>query len=243
MLPIIRALDEAESTCVGTTWFKRASREAELHLRFESLFQALRAHQATPTVITLAQQTSEDCAKHVDQYLGLAREFGVSDERPVAKRPGPLAPTSLSILERIVYELVALSCIEETLTGCMMGQVYQYAKHPSVRLTAHIVFQDEIWHSRLGWAHLGNLAKQQDLGWISGHVSELIERTLDHELYDLGNPLRQNSHMLSYGELDDDRRLEILREGVNTIILPGLESFGVNVGAGRTWSRTHLGTP
>ena len=240
MLPIIQALDSREAARVASTWYNRACREAELHLRFESLFQALRAHQASATVITLAEQTSQDCAQHADRYLKIAKEFGMMQPLAAPTRPGPLAPASLTILERIVYELVALSCIEETLTGCMMGQVYQHAQHPTIRLTAHIVFQDEIWHSRLGWAHLGNLSKQNNLGWLSKHLPELLARVKTHELADTGDKLRARRHMLAYGELDDTLRTEILRDGVNTIILPGLESLGIGIEAGRAWTEANL---
>ena len=240
MLPIIQALTGDEAKRVALTWHQRAQREAELHLRFEALFQALRAHQASPTVVTLAEQTSEDCAKHAQTYLKIANEFGSKTILREPKRLGPLAPSSLTILERIVYELVALSCIEETLTGAMMGQIYQHAKHPTIRLTAHMVFQDEIWHSRLGWAHLGNLSKQQDLSWLSEYLRDFLNRVSGHELWESGDVFRQRSHMLAYGELDDSLRREILRDAVNTIILPGLESFGIDIDSGRNWSDQYL---
>ena len=80
MLPLIESLTSVEKTTVGEDWALRARREAELHLRFDSLFQALRAHQATPTVVTLAEQASNDSQAHAKSYGELAGTFGVQAE-------------------------------------------------------------------------------------------------------------------------------------------------------------------
>lgn len=240
MFQLIKPLNPEERLVVGQIWAHRAQREAELHLRFDSLFQALRAHQATPTVVTLAEQTSNDSKAHAEKFRTLAESFGVNADLTAARRPGPLAPMELSILDRIIYELVLLSCVEETLMGCLMGQIYQHAKQPEIRLTAHLVFQDEIWHSRLGWAHLGNVANQVSVAWLSAHVLSMVQRLKHHELYRADEAVAGFDHMLDYGVFDRQKRLEILREGVNTIILPGLESMGIDVSQGRQWAETHL---
>ena len=225
---------------MGEDWALRARREAELHLRFDSLFQALRAHQATPTVVTLAEQASNDSQAHAKSYGELAGTFGVQAEIEDAIRLGPLAPSELSILERIIYELVQLSCVEETLTGSLVGQIYQHAKHPQIRLTAHLAFQDEIWHSRLGWAHLGNVANQVSVAWLSPHIVAMLERLKTHELFKDEAVGVSSSKLLAYGVLRREQRLEILRDGINTIILPGFESFGIDVTHARKWSESML---
>ena len=239
MLPIIRSLNADEKRFVGQTWFARAQREAHLHLRFSSLFQALRAHQATPTVVTLAEQTANDCTKHSETYLSIAQEFGVEQVLPESKRMGPLAPTELSISERIIFELVALSCIQETLTGCLMGQIYQRAKYPRIRLTAHLAFQDEIWHSRLGWAHLGNVANQSSVAWLSPLVPSLLDLAQTHELFMPDDPDQNAPHMNDYGELSYEQRRAIIKEALQTIVLPGLESMGIDIEGGRSWVVKH----
>ena len=240
MLPIMPSLNAEEAELMAHSWYARAEREAHLQLRFDSLFQALRAHQATKTVITLAEQTAQDCAKHSETYLSIAKEFGGELELPTIQRMGPLAPTSLSITQRILFELTALSCVEETLTGCLMGQIYRQAKYPRVRLTAHLSFQDEIWHSRLGWAHLGNVSKQTPLSWLSPLVPKLLNFAQSHELFAPEHPLDSRSHLGDYGHLPFQTRRAVLREGIQTIILPGLESMGVDIEGGRQWANQHL---
>ena len=234
MLPLIRPLTADEKRAVGMTWFNRAQREAHLGVRFDSLFQALRAHQATPTVITLAEQTANDSNKHAETYRSIAREFGVDHDWTVPKRLGPLAPADFSILQRIIYELVALSCIQETLTGSLMGEIYKRAKYPRIRLTAHLAFQDEIWHSRLGWAHLGNVAKQTSVSWLAPTVPLLLKQSTDHELFRVDDE-HYSDALADYGELSADERRKIWQEVINTIILPGLESMGIDMSEGKAW--------
>ena len=225
MLPIMPSLKAEEAALIAHSWYSRAVREAHLQLRFDSLFQALRAHQATETVITLARQTAQDCAKHSETYLSIAKEFGCELQLPESRRIGPLAPTSLSITERILFELAALSCVEETLTGSLMGQIYRQTKYPRVRLTAHLSFQDEIWHSRLGWAHLGNVSKQTPISWLSPHVPKLLNFVESHELFAPEHPLDSRLHLADYGHLTFRARREVLREGIQTIICLGSKAW------------------
>ena len=49
-----------------------------------------------------------------------------------------------------------------------------------------------------------------------------------------------SSKLLAYGVLRREQRLEILRDGINTIILPGFESFGIDVTHARKWSESML---
>ena len=239
MLPILTPITSSQSEIIARTWQRRAQREAHLALRFGSLQNALRAHEATPTVLKLVEQTAQDCQRHVEAYLTVARNFEPAAQIESPSRPGPLAPPQLSIEEKIVYELVALSCIEETLTGALFGKVYALAKHPKIKLTAHLAFQDEIWHSRLGWAHLGNWGQSNDVTWLSEHLSQLLVGTEHHELFD-----KESHHLPSeYGELNRSAKQELLRESLVTIILPGLESFGIEITQGRQWLKAFSDNP
>ena len=75
MLPILTPITSSQSEIVAKTWQRRAQREAHLALRFGSLQNALRAHQATPTVLKLVEQTAQDCQRHVEAYLTVARNL------------------------------------------------------------------------------------------------------------------------------------------------------------------------
>jgi len=235
MLPIIRPLTLEERQLVGETWAARAESEVRSTQRFASLSSALRAHSATPTVVGLCDRAAKDEERHVKLCTTLAEEFGVSPDLEGIQRPGPLAPMELPIRARVLYEVVALCCVNETINAALLGHVYEHAKWPSIRLTAHTLVGDEIWHSRMGWAHLGSEQSETSVEWLSAHVVPLLERAGAHEIFNAERREREAPHMIQYGELNYATRVTLFQEIVNTVILPGFESFGVDVTEGRKW--------
>ena len=127
MLPIIRALTASERSAVGETWAARARSKAEASLRLAALSNALRAHQAPKDTVAICQRSATEARLHAEACLKLANTFGASANLDDVQRPGPLAPATLTIEHRILYELVAISCIQETMSGALIGQVYQDA--------------------------------------------------------------------------------------------------------------------
>ncbi len=235
MLPIIKPLTQTERQLVGETWAARAESEVRASQRFGSLASALRAHSATPTVVGLCDRAVKDEERHVGLCSTLAKEFGVIPQVEGIQRPGPLAPMELPIRARVLYEVVAICCVNETINATLLGHIYERAKWPSVRLTAHSLVGDEIWHSRMGWAHLD--AEQSEIGveWLSDHIVPLLERTGAHEIFNAQRSEREAPHMADYGELNYATRTTLFRDIVNTVILPGFESFGIDVTPGRLW--------
>ena len=242
MLPIIRQLTADEKTIVGTTWARRAELKAEVGLRFHALSNAIRAHGAPKGVIELCQRAAQDTQIHVDLCQRIATDFGVIAQVEDVQRPGPLAPMTLRIEHRILYEMVAISCIDEALSGAVLGRVYQATKYPPIRLAAHRLFQDSIWHSRAGWGYLGAMQQQHSVNWLAVHLIELLERTVQHEICrDDANPSR-GSALPDYGELTTIDRTSAFKEVVNTVILPGLESYGIDIEQGRVWIKAWVET-
>ena len=235
MLPIIRQLSADEKKIVGQTWARRAESKARAALRFASIANAIRAHGASPTIIGLCQRAAKDGEHHVASCQRIAQDFGVHPQLDHINRPGPLAPATLNIEHRILYEMVAISCIDEVLMGALIGKVYQSAKYPPIRLSAHLMFSDSIWHSRAGWGYLGEIQNTTSVAWLAVHLIELLERTQEHELCRPRPINHHKAHLVDYGEISDEQRQLSFKEVVNTVILPGLESYGVDISQGRAW--------
>ena len=235
MLPIIRQLSVEEKEHVGQTWARRAEAKARVTLRFASLANAIRAHGASPTLIELCKRAARDGEHHVESCKRIAQDFGVKPKLEDVNRPGPLAPSTLNIEHRILYEMVAISCIDEVLMGALLGKIYQAAKYPPIRLSAHLMFSDSIWHSRAGWGYLGEVQKTASVTWLAVHLIELLERTQEHELCGPARLVGERGHLGAYGEIPQAERRVSFKEVVNTVILPGLESYGVDISQGRSW--------
>ena len=237
MLPIIRNLNASERDLVGRTWARRAEACARKQLRFAALAPAVTAHGAPKGIGDLCQRAANDAQQHITQCVTVAESFGVSPNLEDIARPGPLAPPTLHIDRRILYEMVAISCIDETLSGAMMGQVYQRAKYPPIRLAAHMMFSDGVWHSRAGWGYLGSVQKEQSVGWLAMYLIDLLERTSEHEIRRPEGSQRPPRYLEDYGELSHEVRTTTFKEVANTVVLPGLESYGVDISQGRAWCR------
>ena len=235
MLPIIPSLNENERRLVGESWAHRAESEARIALRYTAMAQALMVHGATKTVLDLCQRAMADEERHLHLCTKVALEFGVKPEMENIQRPGPLAPIDLPVDRKVLYEVVALCCVGETINGSLLGHIYQQSKWPSIRLTAHTLLEDEIWHSRTGWAHLGAMHKKADITWLSPHILSMLQRVHDHGFLDDQGPWREAAHMKAYGELDYRTRIRLFRQTVTQVILPGFESFHLNIDEARSW--------
>ena len=235
MLPIIKPLTPEERGLVGSTWAYRAESEVRAVLRFSSLGQALRVHGASPTVLELCDRAVRDEERHVGICAKLAREFGIEPQIEGITRPGPLAPSDLPVDQQVFYEVVAVCCINETINATLLGHVYEQSKWPSIRLAAHTLLEDEIWHSRMGWAHLGAEQPRRDLSWLSPLIVPMLEATGAHEIFNADQADREAPHLAAYGEFNYATRVKIFTEVVNTVILPGFESFGLDVSSARGW--------
>ncbi|MEE2787537.1 MAG: hypothetical protein VX589_09375 [Myxococcota bacterium] len=237
MLPILQTLNAEARAAVGHTWAHRASSKAVASLRLAALSNALRAHQAPQDTVSVCHRSAIEAQKHAQACLKIAESFGQTVDIESVQRPGPLAPATLTIEHRILYELVAISCIQETLSGAVMGQVYQQAQYPPVKLTAHVIFKEGIWHSRLGWDFLGKVSQEGPITWLSVHLIELLELTADHELRRgvLSGP--DQPEKAAYGQLSTAAAHRIFKDVINQVVLPGFESFGIDIEQGRMWFR------
>ena len=206
MLPILGQLNASGRELVGQTWARRAEACARKHLRFAALAPAVTAHGAPKGIGDLCHRAAEDARKHGAQCIKLAQSFGVEVNVDGISRPGPLAPPTLHIDRRILYEMVAVSCIDETLSGAMLGQIYQRSKYPPIRLAAHMMFSDGVWHSRAGWGYLGAVQQGQSVGWLSMYLIDLLERTSEHEIRKPVAIQEWSDALGDYGELTHDVR-------------------------------------
>ncbi len=232
MLPIIRPLTGAERERIGRSWAKRAETERLNELRFQSLLQALRVHGTISTVLELCERASIDAQKHVSLCLKLAKDFGVDGSINQTMRPGPLAPAELMVDQKVLYEVVAVGCVQQTYQGALLGRMYQSSKWPPIRLNSNIMLEDKVWQGRMGWAHLGAAAQRLDITWLEPYLVIILRSAYENLISD---PLTEDFSRDDYGQFSTTACSEIMREAITTVILPGFESFGLSIDACRKW--------
>ena len=241
MLPLIRPLNENERIQVGETWAFRAETEAKAHLRYASLAQALRVHGSTPEVIQLCHQAAQNAQRHAELCGKISREFGIQARLGQVTRPGPLAPKDLSIDRKVLYEVVAVACVNETMNGAILVHTYQRARWPSIKLTARTLLDEKLAPSRLGWSHLDGIRAHTDFGWITNYLVPMMDAMGVDALVAAASQSPEAAPLSAYGELSDGERLKIFEEVMTEIVLPAFSKRGIHTQTAQNWLNGRLG--
>jgi hypothetical protein len=101
----------------------------------------------------MALRAASDETRHAEMCADLVEHFGGRLDAAPCGEPPEVAPACLVLRERVLYEVVALSCITETLSAALLGAMVERATDVRVRETVQRILRDEIDHGRLGWAH------------------------------------------------------------------------------------------
>jgi hypothetical protein len=147
------------------------------------------------------------------------------------------APAGLEAAESALYEIVALSCVTETLSTALLGELVARASDPVCRDIMRAILKDEVNHSRLGWAFLAEQHARGLHDCVGTHLAKMLDATLGAELFqDAGPPDPRLTELAGLGSLEQPERRRIVREALAQVIFPGLEQFGIDTTLGRRWS-------
>ncbi len=223
----------------GRLWAFRARVELEAAARFEDLGARLRALDAAPEVCGLAARASEDERRHHAMCVELARYFGVE---PSSFAPAPPMPVGLGRKdprERLLAEVVAMSCVTESLSTALLIEMRREATVARVREVAHEVLRDEVDHARLGWAHLASeVSRGVDVGWLGPRLPDMLAATVHEELFGPPEPDPGAALQLEgRGGLRRRTRCDVFVATMEGVVFRGLERVGVRTDAGRHWLR------
>jgi hypothetical protein len=229
------ALSPEERMRIAETWNFRYDAERTATLRFERLARELRENDAAPQVIELAHQAIEDEKRHAILCKEIALEFGFpyrADDIEVEALP--LAPPSFEPRDAVLYEVVAFCCITETVNTTMLVDTLNFAKDERIREAVRTILRDEVNHSRLGWAHLTHETSLGRGTFFSGDLIGMFSQLgIDEILERTGT--RETNALAHYGEINDERRISLFSTALYDIVLPGLESVGLDTEALRAW--------
>lgn len=225
------------------TWAARAGFEREAAGRFARLAVRLEATGAEPVVTALARRAAADEERHATLCDELAARF---DGRPSPRRlnagPAELGPSGLTVRERVLFEVVAMSCITETLSTAVLGEMRDRAVDARVREVLSTILRDEVQHARLGWAHLAAERRRGPLAFVADALPRMLDDTASDEIFRPGEPddVDVAETLRGLGALPRVVRRRSLVEALEQVVFPGLEALGVDAGGGRAWlTRRH----
>jgi hypothetical protein len=159
------------------------------------------------------------------------------------RSPAEAAPSGLAPRERLLCEVVATSCITETLSATLLRAMLARAADARVRATVLEILRDEVQHSRLGWAHL---AAERSRGYgalLADYLPAMLAGTVTNELFEAGEPSREDDALAGRGALPRRERAELFAATMREVVFPGLERLGIDADQGRIWLSTRLGAP
>jgi hypothetical protein len=228
---------------VAATWAFRTRAEIEATARFARMTTELAEVGATPIVVRGAADASADESRHRDLCARLAAKWGEPNalaHEPPAKRIGR---SDMDPRDRLLWEMVAVCCISETMNTSLMTRCLEVAKDEEIRSTLHELLEDEVRHARLGWAHL---AAERSAGrgqFLRDVLPLMLDASIEPGFLDGPPPAPWTDALFDYGELPWAELVQIYRDTLMLVIFPGLDAVGVDTSKGRAWLEEHSAAP
>jgi hypothetical protein len=229
---------------VGEAWAFRARVEHDAALRFTRLVGAISEFDPDSPAIALMRRAATDEERHARLCTELSAAYGQSVEATLLPPPVDIAPAQLGRRQAVLYEVVAACCITETESVATLATLLVERAEPRVRTVLHEIARDEVVHGRMGWAHLAREATQVDVSFLSAWIPVMFSGTVDDDLFAEPVPEAETEELLRHGVLPHSQKREVFVRTLLDVVLPGLETFGVDAGPGRTWlEQRQSGTP
>lgn len=231
-----RAEGASAQALAARVWSYRLQSEIEAAERFRALAPVLEEFGSSRAIIDMVEAAGDDELRHVSLCEELVRHFGgtVTPSSPSPLRP--IAPTELSGADRVLYEVVALSCVTETLSTALLGELVAQARDSACKQAMHSILRDEVNHSRLGWAFLAEQHASGARDCVGAYLPRLLDATLGAGfLQAVDQPDHRRDELAGLGSLRLNERQRIVRETLAQVIFPGFERFGVDTRSARRW--------
>ena len=221
-------------------WSFRQRFELEAASRFARLADQLSTLGAHPRVVALTREAASDELRHASDCLQLVVHFG-GDVPETRDEPATrVAPAELGRREAVLYEVVAMSCVTETLSCALLGALVERARDPRVRQVMHAILRDEVRHSQLGWAHLEAERERIPVALLADYLPAMLSATVQEELFISRDDHPLEEPLSGLGALSRKQRLTVFDRSMHEVVLPGLERYGVDTSQGARWLKTQL---
>jgi hypothetical protein len=219
----------------GAIWAFRAGAELDASARFARLAITLARAEANAIVIDMARSAAADELRHHARCCELARRFATVppplDQRTAAPLRGD---GSRGAREQVLVETVAMGCVTETLSTALLIEIRENAIDDHVADVVGEILEDEVDHSRLGWAHLAAEAGRGDVGFLAPLLPAMLGHTVHEEIFGADDD-SAHPEVAGLGGLARAERRSIFVATMTEVVFPGLRRYGVDTAAGESW--------
>jgi len=234
------ALGDRGRAQVGATWRERRKQEHLAVGAFALLARELAEEGCDPIVLSVVTRASSDEVRHTE----ICRRFAVAllgaDHVPSNVRGLPKVPMHdrARPTDRVLFHLVEMCCLSETLTGVYLTEMLARTTDPVARVAVESLLEDEIDHGRVGWAYLADRSRERSLNGLAEALPAMLDRTFRRVLNAAAYARSDKEEKLeSCGYLGARAEGEACTRALRDVILPGFEMVGVDLGPARNLVR------
>jgi hypothetical protein len=220
---------------LAVTWGFRTRAEIEATARFSRLAAELASAGAEPVVVSGAASAAEDEARHRDLCAVLAERFGDASARHHVAPRVRVGRAGMEMRDRLLWEMVAVCCISETMNTALLGRALEVACDPDIRGTLHALLRDEVRHARLGWAHLAAERAAGRGDFLTEVLPLMLEASIEPGFLGGSAAAPFTDDLYAYGELPHGELVALYRDTLEHVVFKGLEAMGLDTASGRAW--------
>lgn len=182
-----------------------------------------------------AAEASEDEARHRDLCAVLAAKWGETNALAHVPPRTRVGRSDMEARDRLLWEVVAVCCISETMNTALLGRCLEVAKEPDIRATLHDLLKDEVRHARLGWAHLAAERSAGRGAFLADVLPLALEASIEPGFLEETMVLPWTERLYDYGELPLSELVQLYRDTLEFVVFKGLDAVGVDTSKGREW--------
>lgn len=190
---------------------------------------------ATDVVVRGAADASADEARHRDLCARLAAKWGEPNALSHSPARTRIGRSDMEPRDRLLWEMVAVCCISETMNTSLMTRCMEVAKDPEIHSTLHELLKDEVRHARLGWAHLAAERAAGRGAFLGDVLPLLLEASIEPGFLEGTMVAPWAPALYDYGELPSPELVQIFSDTLNLVVFKGLDAVGIDTSKGRAW--------
>jgi hypothetical protein len=148
------ALGARGRTIVGASWRERMRQEHLAVGAFALLARELAEEGCSSVVLSLVTRAASDEVRHADICRSFAVALMGEADVPARFRGLPRVPMheGATRAERVLYHVVEMCCLSETLTGVYFTEMIARTTDPVAREAVESLLEDEVDHGRVARA-------------------------------------------------------------------------------------------
>jgi len=217
-------LDASARALVARAWLERAASERTAAAAFSALTHRLVVHGAPRDIEWLAARAASDELRHAALCERVATLYAGETLARLPLRSNDVELGAVPEALRLSIQVLALSCIQETLGAAFLDASYRATTAPAARAALHALLTDEIDHGRLGWGYLASL-DQTHRAALEDHVERVMDACLS--VWEARIAAYPPDGAPRHGLLPRRDALECVLGAAETLVVEGLAHVGI----------------